>query len=61
MDDKADNRDWEREAAEAKICLNCRKKKCTGGDSCFKELKGKKGRRGKKSDFDKFKGNTFPL
>ena len=53
MDDKSYNRDWEREAAEAKICLNCTKPKCTGGRGCFKDVsrpvgrlgKGKKGRR----------------
>lgn len=47
MDDKAENRDWEREAAEAKICLNCKKKKCTGSDQCFKELDRVSGRLGK--------------
>lgn len=47
MGDKAENRDWEREAAEAKICLNCTKPKCTGGRDCFKDFSKTVGRLGK--------------
>lgn len=37
MIDKSDGRDWEKEAAEAVICLNCTKLKCNGAAECFRK------------------------
>lgn len=48
MIDKSDGRDWEKEAAEAVICLNCTKPKCNGSPECFR--KQAKRRKAKKSE-----------
>lgn len=37
MIDKSDGRDWEKEAAEAVICLNCTKPNCNGSPECFRK------------------------